>query len=80
VTKVSGAETCHSVDKGDASYANERTVMVTVLNATVSTLGTITKYIQWWWLLKQGTNITVHYLDVMQILFHSLSFNYVCEF
>jgi len=38
VTKVSGAETCHSVDKGDAIYSNERTVV----NVTVSTLGTIT--------------------------------------
>jgi len=42
VTKVSSAETCHSVVKGDASYSNECTVMVTVLNVTVSTLGTVT--------------------------------------
>jgi len=42
VTKVPGAETCHSFDKGDASYSNEHTVMVTVLNVTISTLGTVT--------------------------------------
>jgi len=31
--------------------------------------------------LKQSTKCTtVHYLDVMQILFHNLSFNYVCKF
>lgn len=40
--KVSDAKTCHSVDKGDASYASERTVMVTVLSVIVSTLGTVT--------------------------------------
>jgi hypothetical protein len=40
--KLSDVETYHSVDKGDASYANERTVTVTVLNVIVSTLGTLT--------------------------------------
>jgi hypothetical protein len=40
--KVSVAETCHTEDEGDASYANEHTVMVNVLNVIVSTLGTIT--------------------------------------
>lgn len=34
--------TCHSVDTVDASYANECTVMVTMLNAAVSTLGILT--------------------------------------
>jgi len=32
------------------------------------------QYIRWQWLLKQSTNITVRYLDVMQILFHILSY------
>ena len=40
--KVSDPKTCHSVDKGDDSYANECNEMVTVLNVIVSTLGTLT--------------------------------------